>query len=206
MCPRPTDAPAMSSSMAWPFPDSCCATEIINTCESYAFLHSYGDVTLQVAGSKNIGVGLITGNVMHSGRFTCTTTSLVRYCGNNSHFPSPVPLQTPSSKKTAEPIRLDLARSLNTWERQKEHFFLSAFIQVTEAFSRFYEGGLDIMQGMESFLEDIKEARRQALSREVWFPITPTSCMGSAMKDSLICRPCFSIVSLGHFRMMQQSI
>ena len=70
-------------------------------------------------------------------------------------------------RKVTEPIRLDLARSLNTWEHRKQHFFLSSFISVAEAFSRFYEGGLDIMQGMESFVDDMKEARRQALSHEV---------------------------------------
>ena len=110
---------------------------------------------------------------------------------------APVSLQTNSSKKATEPIRLELARSLNTWERQKEHFFLSAFIQVAEAFSRFYEGGLDIMQGMDSFVDDIKESRRQALSREVRFAPPCAHDFGSQL-TCLVYRSSKALSALHH--------
>lgn len=70
-------------------------------------------------------------------------------------------------KKGGEQARLDLARSLNTWEQHKEHFFLDGFVSIAKAYDQYFTSGLAIMRGMDSFVEDMQQSCELAEAREV---------------------------------------
>lgn len=78
-------------------------------------------------------------------------------------------------KKGGEQARLDLARSLNSWEIQKEHVFLDGFVALAQAYAQFFKNGSGVMKGMDSFVDDMQQSCQQAISREVYTPaLLPT--------------------------------
>ena len=67
-------------------------------------------------------------------------------------------LQIPvTRKKGGEQARLDLARSLNAWEIQKEHVFLDGFVSLAQAYAKFFKNGSGIMKDMDSFVGDMQQ-------------------------------------------------
>jgi hypothetical protein len=72
-------------------------------------------------------------------------------------------------KREVEDARLDLAYSVNAWERHKEHFFLGNFMDLSLGLATYFEHGSKQVSDMHGILEDLRRTRQASLLREVRF-------------------------------------
>lgn len=64
------------------------------------------------------------------------------------------------------PSHVQLAQALHAWEHRKAHFFIGTFTQLSRGLGHFFRRGGELMQGMDSFSQDMQAAQAAARAQE----------------------------------------